>query len=100
MKTRSAGLLTIAHASADINQGSVPVLLPFFIAAHHLSYAAAATIVLAINLVSTVLQPVFGYVSDRRPAPWLLPFSMLLVGLGVSFTGYAPRTPWASPQSW
>ncbi len=90
MKRRSVGLLTIAHASADINQGSVPVLLPFFIAAHHLSYAAAATIVLAINLVSTVMQPVFGYVSDRRPAPWLLPFSMLLVGLGVSFTGYAP----------
>ncbi len=90
MKKGSAALLTVAHASADINQGSVPILLPFFIAAHHLSYAAAATIVLAINLVSTLMQPVFGYVSDRRPAPWLLPFSMLLVGLGVSYTGYAP----------
>ena len=90
MKRRSAVLLTVSHASADINQGAVPVLLPFFIAAHHLSYAAAATIVLAINVVSTALQPVFGYVSDRRPAPWVLPFSMLLVGLGVSFTGYAP----------
>ena len=90
MKKGSVGLLTVAHASADINQGAVPVLLPLFIAAHGLSYAAAATIVFSLNLVSTVFQPVFGYVSDRRPAPWLLPLSMLLIGLGVSFTGYAP----------
>ena len=90
MKKRSVGLLTVAHASADINQGAVPVLLPLFIAAHGLSYTAAAAIVFALNLVSTVFQPIFGYVSDRRSAPWLLPVAMLLIGLGISFTGYAP----------
>jgi FSR family fosmidomycin resistance protein-like MFS transporter len=56
VKTGSIGLLTIAHASADINQGSIPVLLPYFIATHHLSYAAAASIVFAVNMVSTVTQ--------------------------------------------
>ncbi len=45
MKTRYIGFLTVAHASADINQGAIPILLPFFIAAHHLSYTAAAAIV-------------------------------------------------------
>ncbi len=88
MKTRSIGLLTIAHASADINQGAVPVLLPFFIAAHHLSYTAAAAIVFSLNAVSTAAQPLFGYLSDRKARPWLIPFSVLIIGLGVSATGF------------
>jgi FSR family fosmidomycin resistance protein-like MFS transporter len=90
MKIRSMGLLVLAHAAADINQGSIPVLLPFFIAQHHISYTAAATIVFAVNLVSTLAQPVFGYIVDRRSRPWLIPASMLVIGLGVSFTGIMP----------
>lgn len=90
MKSKSVALLTVSHASADINQGAVPALLPLFISAYGLSYAAGAAIVFTLNLVSTVAQPVFGYVSDRRSAPWILPVAMLLIGLGVSFTGFAP----------
>ncbi len=90
MRIRSVGLLTLAHASSDINQGAIPVLLPYFIAAHHLTYAAAAGIVFAVNIISTVAQPVFGYVADRQSRPWVIPVSMLVVGLGVSFTGVAP----------
>ena len=90
MKTRYIGFLTVAHASADINQGAIPILLPFFIAAHHLSYTAAAAIVFGVNIVSTVFQPVFGYMSDRWSKPWLIPLSMVVIGLGVSFAGFAP----------
>jgi len=90
MKKGSVGLLTISHASADINQGAVPVLLPLFISTYGLSYAAAGAIPFAVNLISTVFQPVFGHVSDRRSTPWLLPLAMLLIGLGVSSSGYAP----------
>jgi len=90
MKTRFVWFLTVAHASADINQGSIPVLLPFFIAAHHLSYTAAAAIVFGVNIVSTVFQPLFGYMSDRWSRPWLIPVSMVVIGLGVSFAGFAP----------
>lgn len=90
MNIRSLGLMVIAHASADINQGAIPVLLPFFIAQHHISYAAAAGIVFAVNMVSTVFQPVFGYVVDKQSRPWLIPVSMLAIGCGVSFVGVAP----------
>ena len=90
MRVRSLGILSIAHASADVNQGAIPVLLPFFIAAHHLSYTAAAAIVFAVSLVSSAFQPVFGWISDRRPMPWLIPLSMLLLGVGVSSTGLLP----------
>ena len=45
MKYRHVGLLSVGHLATDINQGALPAMLPFFIAAHDLSYAAAAGIV-------------------------------------------------------
>jgi MFS transporter, FSR family, fosmidomycin resistance protein len=82
--------LALAHASCDINQGALPILLPFFIAEHHITYAAAATIVFAANMVSTVTQPVFGHVADRQSRPWLIPLGVLIAGLGFSCAGIAP----------
>jgi FSR family fosmidomycin resistance protein-like MFS transporter len=90
MRFRSIGLLVLAHAATDLNQGAIPALLPFFIAEHHLSYAAAATIVFAANLVSTATQPIYGYIADRRSVPWLIPMALLCAGLGVSLTGVVP----------
>ena len=39
---KSIALLSACHFSDDLNQGVVPAMLPFFITAYHLSYAAAA----------------------------------------------------------
>jgi MFS transporter, FSR family, fosmidomycin resistance protein len=91
MKFRSIGLLVLAHAATDLNQGAIPALLPFFIAQHHISYAAAATIVFATNVVSTASQPIYGYIADRRSIPWLIPVALLCAGLGVSLTGVMPN---------
>ena len=90
MRFKSIGLLVFAHTATDINQGAIPVLLPFFIAEHHISYAAAASMVFAINIASTLAQPVLGYISDRRSRPWLIPVAMLCAGVGVSLTGVVP----------
>jgi len=90
MRVRSIGLLVLAHAATDLNQGAIPVLLPFFIAEHHISYAAAATVVFATNIASTIAQPIFGHIADRRSRSWLIPVAMLCAGLGVSLTGVVP----------
>jgi FSR family fosmidomycin resistance protein-like MFS transporter len=90
MKKQSMALLVVSHAAADISQGSIPVMLPFFIAEHHISFAAAASFVFAVNIVSTLAQPIFGHIVDRHSRPWLIPASMLVIGLGVSFIGITP----------
>ena len=87
---RTIGQLVLAHTATDINQGSIPVLLPFLIAAHHVNYAAAATVVFAANVMSMIAQPCFGYLSDRRSRPWLIPVAMLCAGVGISLTGIMP----------
>lgn len=90
MRFQSIGLLVLAHTAIDINQGAIPVILPFFIAEHQISYAAAASVVFAINAASSIAQPIFGYVADRRSRPWLIPIAMLSAGLGVSLMGLVP----------
>jgi MFS transporter, FSR family, fosmidomycin resistance protein len=84
---RSIALLSGCHFSDDLNQGVVPAMLPFFITAYHLSYAAAAGLVLAQTLFSSVAQPLFGLLADRRPSPWLIPIGLSFAGLGVALTG-------------
>ncbi len=87
---KSITLLAAAHATDDINQAVVPVMLPYFIVEHHLSYAAAAGLVLAQTLASSVAQPLFGLLADRRPSPWLIPVGLSVAGLGVAATGFLP----------
>ncbi len=90
MKNRLVWLAAAGHLCSDINQGAVPALLPFFIAEYHLSYAAAAGFVSALSIASTVVQPLFGYYSDRLSKPWLIPVGVLLAGYGVAFSTLFP----------
>lgn len=93
MRYRSIMLLSAGHLFTDINQGAIPALLPFFIAEYHLSYAAAASIVFAANIASSVVQPVFGFYSDRMAKVWLMPVGILIAGLGFAVTGVAGSLP-------
>ena len=74
----------------DVNQGVIPVLLPFLIAQHGLSYAAAAGIVFALNISSSLVQPLFGYFADRYSKSWLIPAGAVAAGAGVALIGIAP----------
>jgi FSR family fosmidomycin resistance protein-like MFS transporter len=84
------GLLALGHLVVDVNQGSLPAILPFLKAAHALSYAQAGMIVLAATIASSIVQPVFGYLSDRTARRWLLPVSVLVTGVGLGLIGVAP----------
>ena len=94
MKYRHVGLLSVGHLATDINQGVLPAMLPFFIAAYDLSYAAAAGIVFAANMTSSIAQPLFGHVSDRFSKPWLLAIGLMLAGVGLALTGVLQSYRW------
>jgi MFS transporter, FSR family, fosmidomycin resistance protein len=87
---RAMATLSAGHLFTDISQGSIPALLPFLISRDHLSYAAASALVLAATISSSVIQPLFGHLSDRISLPWLMPAGPVLGGLGVSLAGLAP----------
>lgn len=62
-------LLSVGHACVDVYQGAVASLVPFFAAERSYTYAAASGIVLAASVLSSVAQPVFGVLTDRRARP-------------------------------
>jgi FSR family fosmidomycin resistance protein-like MFS transporter len=74
---------------ADLNAGAIPAILPFLKESLGLTYAMAGTILLCSNLTSSVIQPVFGYFSDRRSLTWFLPLGCFVAGLGIAFIAWA-----------
>ena len=94
MNHRLLVLLSLGHLVTDINQGALPVLLPSLISLHHLSYAAAAGIVFATTIASSVVQPLFGYFADRFSRPWIMPVGVLLAGGGIALIGVVPAYGW------
>ncbi|KAF3469489.1 MFS transporter [Streptomyces sp. Tu 3180] len=87
--------MTLAHACVDVYQGTVAALVPYFVAERAYSYAAASGLVLAASLVSSLVQPLFGALTDRWAMPWLLPLSALAAGAGVALSGVAGSYPLA-----
>jgi len=84
MNRQAIALLGAGHALIDLCQGMVPALVPFFVTQDGHSYAAAASLVLAASVLSSVVQPLFGYLADRGATPWLLPASVAGTGLGLA----------------
>ena len=81
-------LLSLSHMVTDLSQGALPVLLPSLKTALDLSYTQIGVIVLVQNLTSSIIQPLFGMITDKVSLPWLLPISIFLSGLGLSITGF------------
>ena len=84
-------ILSVAHLIADVNQGALPALLPYFKESLNLSYTVAGVILLFSNVTSSVIQPLFGYLSDKRPISWFLPIAPVIACLGMSLTGWVPN---------
>lgn len=82
-------LLMLGHMFTDINQGALPAIIPFLIIEQNLSYAKAASLVLAANLVSSFIQPLVGYLGDKKSRPWFMAVGIFLAGLGVSLLGFS-----------
>jgi MFS transporter, FSR family, fosmidomycin resistance protein len=86
---RSMAVLSLGHMCVDLCQGALPALLPFLIAAHHWSYGQASALVLAATVSSSIVQPLFGHLSDGRSLPWLLPGGVALAAAGIALAGVA-----------
>jgi FSR family fosmidomycin resistance protein-like MFS transporter len=84
---RGVAMMASAHLSDDIYQGIVPALLPFLVAERGYSYAAVAGLTLAATVLSSVAQPAFGWLGDRKTRRWMIPAGMLTAAIGVGLSG-------------
>src|SRR5215467_12636929 len=91
MNKRVLSLLGLGHMMVDLNTGALPALLPFLKEAFGLSYTMLGMLVLVANLTSSLIQPVFGHISDRSTQAWLLPFGIIAATCGMATIGVAPN---------
>jgi len=90
---RAMAGLSAGHLFTDLNQGAVAALVPFLTAERGISLAAAGALVFAATVSSSIVQPLFGIFSDRKPIPALMPLGVLLAGCGMALVGVAPSYP-------
>ena len=77
-------ILSFGHLVTDIYQGALPAILPFLKTKLSLSYTMAGVLLMAANFTSSILQPLFGHVSDKKEKALLLPLGCLAAGVGLS----------------
>ena len=66
--------LALGHLVTDLQAGALPIVLPHLKELFALSYSQLAFIVLTQNVTSSVIQPLFGYITDKKSLPAMLPF--------------------------
>jgi FSR family fosmidomycin resistance protein-like MFS transporter len=86
-------LLATGHLVADINNSALPAMLPFIKEALGLSYAMAGTVILVSSIASWVIQPAFGYLTDRKSLLWFLPLGCIVAAWGMGLVGWASSYP-------
>ena len=82
--------LALGHLVTDLQAGALPIVLPQLKELFSLSYSQLAAIVLLQNIMSSVIQPAFGYLTDKRSLPRLLPVCAAMAGAGFAFVGWVP----------
>ena len=76
------GSISFSHFLNDTMQSLIPSVYPILKENYALSFAQIGMITLAFQVTASMLQPVVGSVTDRRP----MPFS-LAIGMGSTFVG-------------
>ncbi|SCW72777.1 hypothetical protein SAMN04487970_103550 [Paenibacillus tianmuensis] len=83
--------ISLVHLFNDTIQAVIPAILPILKDKMSLSYMQSGVIVFALNMTASVMQPVVGFYSDRKPMPYMLPIGMSFTFLGVLGLSLAPN---------
>ena len=81
-------VLSAGHFSCDINTGALPGLLPFFVTLYGMDYKLAAGLMFASSFLSSIIQPLIGYISDKKSYAYLMPLGILLSGLSLGSVAF------------
>jgi MFS transporter, FSR family, fosmidomycin resistance protein len=74
--------ISVSHLLNDTLQSLIPAIYPVVKDGFHLTFAQVGLITLAFQLTASILQPVVGAFTDRRPQPF-----SLAVGMGITLVG-------------
>jgi FSR family fosmidomycin resistance protein-like MFS transporter len=74
--------LSVSHLLNDTIQSLIPAIYPILKESFRLSFTQIGLITFTFQFTASLLQPLVGFYTDRRPKPW-----SLAVGMGVTLLG-------------
>jgi len=95
MQTIPLLLMFLGHIWVDASQAILPVALVKLKEMFSLNYFQVGLIMAVLNLTSSVIQPVFGYISDRLSTGWFVPVGILWTSFAMGLLGWASNYPMA-----
>ncbi|MCL6456902.1 MAG: MFS transporter [Gorillibacterium sp.] len=69
--------ISFVHLLNDSIQAVIPAMNRIFLNSMHLNFTQIGFITFCLNITASIIQPLIGMYSDRKPFPWLLPLGML-----------------------
>jgi FSR family fosmidomycin resistance protein-like MFS transporter len=86
-------LAVLGHTVVDGSQNVLPVVLPLLLDRFGLSYGQVGFAAALVSVSSSLIQPIFGWVSDRWPTGWFLPAGVAWTGVLMAAVGFVPSYP-------
>src|SRR6478752_3005596 len=74
--------ISFSHLLNDTIQSLIPAIYPLLKTSFHLSFVQVGLITLAFQMTASILQPIVGWYTDRRPKPY-----SLACGMGLTLGG-------------
>jgi FSR family fosmidomycin resistance protein-like MFS transporter len=82
--------VSFCHLLNDMVQSLVPSMYPILKTNFHLDFTRIGLITLTYQIIASLLQPVIGYFTDRKPMPYSLPIGMAFTLTGLLLLAIAP----------
>lgn len=83
--------ISFCHLLNDTMQSLIPAIYPILKNSFHLDFGQIGMLTLTYQLTASLLQPVVGLHTDRRPHPYSLPIGMSFTLSGLVLLAIAPN---------
>ncbi|WP_210366298.1 MFS transporter [Bacillus sp. REN3] len=82
-------IIGLTHLLNDSIQSVIPAMFPILEKSMGLSFTQLGMIAFSLNIVSSILQPVIGMATDKKPMPYALPLGLTFTLFGVLGLAFA-----------
>ncbi len=81
--------ISFCHLLNDMISSLLPAIYPLLKDSYHLDFAQVGLITLTYQCTASLLQPLVGLHTDRRPMPYSLPAGMVFTLIGIAILAVA-----------
>lgn len=81
--------ISLSHLFNDVMQSMLPAIYPLLSENYGLTFLQIGIITATYQITGSILQPLIGFYTDKRPLPYSLPFSALFTMTGLLLLAHA-----------